>query len=163
MYVRKATQDDLNHIMSIYKTAQEFMINTGNPHQWGRTYPGRELITKDIAEGICHLVCEEDTPHGVFALFKGREPTYEYIENGRWLNDDEYVTVHRIAGDGKAHGIFDCAIAYCRTVSDNIRVDTHKSNAVMRKLIERSGFVRCGIIYVRDSSPRIAYQWSKVY
>lgn len=160
MYVRKATHDDINMIMEIYSIAQEFMIESGNPTQWGHSYPGKELIIEDIDKGVCHLVCEDQDVHGVFALFNCDEPTYEHIEDGQWLNDEAYITVHRIAGDGKAHGIFKCAIDYCKGISDNIRIDTHKDNSIMQKLIERNGFKRCGTIYVRDGSARMAYHWS---
>jgi hypothetical protein len=30
----------------------------------------------------------------------------------------------------------------------------------MQRLIEKSGFKKCGIIHVRDGSPRIAYHWT---
>ena len=159
MHIRKAEKSDLNDIMNIYRTAQEFMIKSGNPNQWGRTYPSRELIESDIENEVCFLICENEIPHGVFALFRGDEPTYNHIENGKWLNDDEYVTIHRIASDGKVHGIFKCSITYCRTISNNIRIDTHESNTVMQRLIEKNGFVKCGTIYVRDA-PRIAYHWT---
>ena len=161
MIIRKARIEDLAHIMEIYRPAQDFMIESGNPTQWGHSYPSEELIRKDISNGVCHLICDDEGPHSVFALFCGDEPTYQYIENGEWLNDNVYVTVHRIASDGKVHGIFDYAIQYCKGISDNIRIDTHKSNIVMQKLIERNGFEECGIIYVADGSSRIAYQWSK--
>lgn len=161
MHIRKAEKDDLDAIMNIYSIAQDFMIENGNPNQWGHSYPSSELIKDDIANGVCHVICEDDTPHGVFALFNGDEPTYEYIENGKWLNDDAYVTIHRIASDGKANGIFKSAIDYCKDLSDNIRIDTHNSNLIMQKLIEKNGFVKCGRIYVADGTPRIAYQWKK--
>lgn len=147
--------------MRIYESAQDFMISSGNPTQWGRTYPAKELIEEDIETGVCHVICDNDVPHGVFALFSGDEPTYSYIENGEWLNDDEYVTVHRIASDGAVKGIFKSAIDYCKGICDNIRIDTHKSNIIMQKLIEKNGFEKCGIVYVRDGSPRIAYQWTR--
>ncbi len=159
MNIRKAIPDDLDEIMSIYRIAQDFMIESGNP-QWGHSYPQEELIRNDIENGVCHLIFDEEGVHGVFALFDGIEPTYKYIENGQWLNDEPYVTVHRIASDCKVHGIFKCAINYCKDISDNIRIDTHKSNLIMQKQIEKNGFQKCGIIYVRESS-RIAYQWSK--
>ena len=161
MHIRKAEKDDLDAIMNIYSIAQDFMIKNGNPNQWGHSYPSCELIKEDIDNGVCHVICEDDTPHGVFALFNGDEPTYEYIENGKWLNDDAYVTIHRIASDGKANGIFKSAIDYCKDLSDNIRIDTHNSNLIMQKLIEKNGFVKCGRIYVADGTPRIAYQWKK--
>ena len=147
--------------MRIYEAAQDFMISSGNPTQWGRTYPAKELIEQDIETGVCHVICDDNVPHGVFALFSGDEPTYSYIENGKWLNDDEYVTVHRIASDGAVKGIFKSAIDYCKGICDNIRIDTHKSNILMQKLIEKNGFEKCGIVYVRDGSPRIAYQWTR--
>ena len=161
MYVIKAKSDDLDVIMEIYSIAQDFMIEAGNPTQWGRSYPGRDLIARDIDERVCHLVCEGDEIHGVFALCCGVEPSYEYIEDGQWLNDDEYVTIHRIASDGRAHGIFGCAVDYCKAISDNIRIDTHNSNLVMQRQIEKNGFKRCGTVYVRDGTSRIAYHWSR--
>ena len=32
----------------------------------------------------------------------------------------------------------------------------------MQQLLELNGFRRCGIIYVRDGSPRIAYQLREI-
>jgi len=161
MHIRKARIDDLKNIMEIYGIAQDFMIESGNPKQWGHRYPGEDLIRDDIDKGVCCLVCEGESPHGVFALFSGDEPTYQYIENGEWLNDNPYVTIHRIASDGKIRGIFACAVDYCRNFCDDVRIDTHESNLVMQGLIEKNGFQRCGTIYVADGSPRIAYQWSR--
>ena len=161
MNIRKANPEDLSAIMDIYHIAQDFMIKNGNPTQWGHEYPSEDLIIKDIDDGLCHLICDGKKIHGVFALFEGVEPTYEYIEDGKWLNDEDYVTVHRIASDGEAHGIFRSAIDYCKSISDNIRIDTHRDNLTMQKLIERNGFEKCGTVYVRDGSSRIAYQWSR--
>ena len=161
MYIQKARIEDLDKIMGIYRIAQDYMIESGNPNQWGHTYPSEDLIKGDIENEVCYLIFDDDSFHGVFALFDGIEPTYEYIEDGEWLNDEEYVTLHRIASDGKVHGIFRCAIEYCKSISDNIRIDTHNSNETMQKLIEKNGFVKCGTIYVRDGSPRIAYQWCR--
>lgn len=163
MHIQKAKLDDLAEIMDIYKSAQDFMIESGNATQWGQSYPKKDLIEEDIDRGICLLVCEDEHPHGVFALMEGDEPTYQHIENGEWLNDDAYLTIHRIASDGKAHGIFDCAVKYCKSITDNIRIDTHENNLIMKGLIEKNGFQRCGTIYVANGSPRIAYQWSKIY
>lgn len=147
--------------MEIYHYAQDFMIRTGNPQQWGRTYPDPALIEADIRAGLCKVIFDETGVHGVFALLTGEEPTYAQIENGAWLNDEPYVTIHRIAGDGQAHGLFQCAAEYCKRISANVRIDTHADNRIMQRLIERSGFQKCGVIYVRDGSPRIAYQWKR--
>ena len=161
MHVIKAKKENLEDIMAIYRIAQDFMIESGNPKQWGHRYPTKDLIEIDIENGVCHLICDDENIHGVFALFDCAEPTYEHIENGKWLNDDEYATIHRIASDGKVHGIFKCAMTYCKSKYRNIRIDTHASNIVMQKQIEKNGFEKCGTIYVADGSPRMAYQWTK--
>ncbi len=70
----------------------------------------------------------------------------------------ENGTLHRVAGDGKAHGIFDAIAKFCEQKISHLRIDTHEDNKVMQHLIEKNGFQRCGIIYVEDGSPRIAYE-----
>ena len=67
--------------------------------------------------------------------------------------------MHRIGSDGKKRGIFNAALDYCKTVIPDLRIDTHADNKVMQKLITAYGFDRCGIIYIDDGSPRIAYQY----
>lgn len=158
--VRKAETTEFDVIMGIYRIAQDFMIRTGNPNQWKRTNPAPEQIREDIENGICHVICDDDEIHGVFALCEGIDPTYLYIEGGEWLNDGTYVTIHRIAGDQKAHGIFTSAMEYCKNFADNIRIDTHEDNKVMQNVLAKHGFLRCGIIYLKNGDPRIAYQWS---
>lgn len=46
------------------------------------------------------------------------------------------------------------------TIAQSIRIDTHADNKTMQHLIEADGFTRCGIIYIADGTPRIAYQWT---
>ena len=161
LQIRNADSADLEQIMRIYRYAQDYMIRSGNPTQWGHTYPDAKQIRSDISQNACRVLYDENGIHGVFALFEGAEPNYARIEDGSWLNDEPYITVHRLAGDGQVHGLFLCAMQYCKGLSQNIRVDTHADNRIMQKLIEKSGFVRCGTIYIReDGTPRIAYQWT---
>ena len=101
MHIRKATEKDIEEIMKIYRIAQDFMIESGNPNQWGHFYPTREIINKDIDEEVCYLVCDDNDFHGVFALFDIDEPTYQVIEDGQWLNDEKYLTVLNRAQDCK--------------------------------------------------------------
>jgi len=144
LQVRKAIEQDFEKIMEIYRYAQDFMIQSGNPDQWGHFYPDQELVKADIRDGLCHVICDETGIHGVLALLAGDEPTYQYIENGAWLNDAPDVAIHRIAGDGQTHGIFRCAADYCKSISANVRIDTHENNTTMQRQIEKNGFKRCG-------------------
>ena len=160
MNVRIADLKYFEKIMKIYKYAQDYMIQSGNPTQWGHFYPDEELIRSDIHQNACKVIYDENGIHGVCALFEGADPTYEHIEDGNWLNDKPYLTIHRLAGDGQVHGLFQCVADYCKNISRNIRVDTHANNRIMQKLMEKNGFTKCGIIYVKDGTPRIAYHWT---
>ena len=161
LVVRKAKKAEFDVIMGIYRVAQDFMIRTGNPNQWRHSHPAPEQIKEDIEKGICHVICDGERIHGVFALCEGVDPTYLHIEEGAWLNDEPYVTIHRIAGDQQAHGIFTNAMEHCKQYADNIRIDTHKDNQVMQNVLAKHGFSRCGIIYLKNGEPRIAFQWRK--
>ena len=161
MYIRRATPEDFDKIMGIYKIAQNIMIESGNPTQWGHTNPKKETVKEDIKKKISYLICDDENIYGVFVIVEGDEPTYKVIENGNWLNNEEYIKIHRIASNGAKKGVFKCLINYCKSKSNNIRIDTHNDNKIMQKLIERNGFKKCGRIYVADGSPRIAYQWLK--
>ncbi|MBQ5389338.1 MAG: GNAT family N-acetyltransferase, partial [Clostridia bacterium] len=156
--IRKTTLSDLDRVMQIYAIAKRYMDEMGNPTQWAKGYPPRDLIEEDIARGESYVVLKDGTIHGVFVFMQRIEPTYAYIEDGAWLNDAPYGTIHRVASDGECRRMFDTIVAYCRAVNENLRVDTHHDNLPMQKAIERGGFVRCGIIYVENGTKRIAYQ-----
>ena len=159
LQVRNAKESDFDRIMEIYGYARSYMALTGNPTQWGNSYPDSTIILNDIKNNICKLVYDESGVHGVFALLKEEDPTYKHID-GAWLNNESYFTIHRVAGDGKVHGIFDCALTYSKCLSNNIRIDTHRDNKIMQVLIERNGFTKCGIILTDDGTERLAYQFA---
>ena len=140
--VRKAKKEDLDEIMAIYEIGRKFMREHGNPTQWAGGYPPREMIVEDIAVGRSIVICEDARICGA------------------WLNDEPYLTIHRIASDGTMRGVLKCAVDYCKSLSDNVRIDTHEDNHVMQAAVEKNGFKRCGIIYLENGDPRIAYHWS---
>ena len=157
MTVRNARRKDFADILRIYARAREYMKQSGNPTQWGTAFPPETLIRDDIREKRNYVVETESGVHGVFAFIEGEDPTYARIE-GAWRSDAPYGTIHRIASDGEVKGVFVAAIAFCKTRTSHLRIDTHKNNATMRRAIEKAGFKKCGIIYIEDGSPRIAYE-----
>lgn len=158
MNIRKAKINDLPQILQIYKSARDFMKETGNAEQWGDQYPTRKVLKEDIRSGNLYVVKNQGAICAVFAFIVGKEPTYEKITQGHWLSDTEYGTLHRVAGDGTAHGIFDMVLAFCSQKTSHLRIDTHSQNKIMQHLILKNNFQKCGIIYVADGSPRIAYE-----
>lgn len=158
--IRLATYEDLDTIMEIYAIAKKYMADNGNSTQWEDTYPNHEILRKDIQSEQLFVYIENNIIHGVFAFIIGSEPTYSYIENGSWKNEDLYGTIHRIASDGVVKGVFSQCVDFCKERISNLRIDTHNDNHTMQHLIKKSGFEKCGIIYVQNGTSRIAYQYS---
>ena len=156
--IRKARPEELDRIMEIYKTAQDFMIATGNPTQWARNYPARELIADDIAGERFYVDEEDGKIHGCFMFRVFEDPTYGRIDDGEWLSDEPYGVIHRVASDGVTHGLMGRIVPFCEGIIKHLRIDTHADNKVMQKQILKNGFTRRGIVYMEDGSPRIAYE-----
>ena len=161
MYVRRSNMEDIPAMMDLYAQARVFMRENGNLNQWDENYPSRELLEKDIAFGNSYIV-EDDEKNlaATFAFIKGEDPTYYGIENGAWLNHEPYGTIHRLAGNTSYHGIASGCISWCKSQIGNLRADTHEDNKIMQHLLEKNGFVRCGIIHLANGAPRIAYQFA---
>ena len=156
MKIRLANKEYLKAIEQIYENARQFMRSNGNFSQWGNSFPSVGIIQADIKQK-CLYVVEDEAIQAVFTLIMGEDPTYLEID-GAWLNDRSYATLHRIASRGTQKGIFKLIIEFSWSICPNLRIDTHKDNKPMRHLIEKNGFVYCGIIIVGDGTPRLAYQ-----
>ena len=159
MEIRKSLPDDIGLILSMYDHSRSVMRADGNMTQWVG-YPTRSDIEEDIVRGVSYIIEGEAERMGTFALVPGVEPTYGYIDHGRWIDEHTpYATLHRLAAMPGTSGIADIAFRYAKEHFDHLRVDTHHDNRPMRHILEKEGFVYCGIIYMPDGSPRDAYEW----
>ena len=158
--IRLATLEDLSIIKDIYAHARSFMESTGNPNQWGSSYPSEELLLEDISKNELYVCYEQEGIYAVFVFFMHIDETYNYIK-GAWLNNDDYGVIHRIASMGSKKGIFSEVLSYVTNFVDNIRIDTHRDNLVMQGALSKYGFIKCGTIYLKNGSERLAYQFIK--
>ena len=94
MEIKKASMQDLEQIMHVYKNAREFMCENGNEEQWGDDYPSTELIREDIDK--MYLCISEEQIACVFYYAVEEDEDYREI-NGKWLNEKPYAVVHRVA------------------------------------------------------------------
>ncbi len=159
--IRPSYMEDLMTLMPLYGRARDFMAANGNALQWVNGYPSEDLIRSEIEAGHCY-VCETSDGRiaGTFCFIIGDDPTYRIIEDGQWCATGPYGTIHRLASSGLVKGVADACISWCWSRIHNLRADTHEDNIVMQNILSRNGFIRCGVIYTDNGSPRIAYQKS---
>ncbi len=157
MKVRISTIQDLNLILDIYAKARTFMRENGNPNQWFDYKPLKEDVILDISHRHHHVIYDDNKIYGCFTFFKGEDPTYKIIDDGSWLNDKEYGVIHKVASSFEKKGILKAILNYCEKETDNLRIDTHRDNLVMQHALEKNGFKKCGIIYLKNGDERLAY------
>ena len=155
---RGANRFELDQIMEVYARARALMAQNGNPTQWGDNYPSRQLFEEDILSNRLFVCVINGELEAVFAFILGEDPTYKKIEDGQWLANGPYGTLHRLASAGHRPGVARMVIEWCLEHCESLRADTHADNKSMHHVLEPTGFTRCGIIHVADGSPRIAYQ-----
>jgi len=158
MEITLASKEDLPKILEIYAYAREQMRKNGNPNQWGNNRPPLPAIIEDIEKSRMYLITSDGFICGVFVFYIGDDPTYQVIKDGGWLNDLPYGVIHKVASNDRANGILAAALSFAEPQINNLKMDTHRDNVIMQRLLERNGFVRCGIIYTDDGTERIAYQ-----
>ncbi len=156
--IRLAAAEDLNAVLNIYGAARRFMCESGNPTQWGDGYPAKELLEEDIRRGDLYLCLRDGVPCGAFMLMAAPEPTYAEID-GCWMSEEPYGTIHRVASDGSKRGIFKEILNFCKERFSHLRIDTHADNHIMQHLVKKGGFEYCGIIHLKNGSPRLAYEY----
>ncbi len=161
MRIRKTKEEDVAAAEEIYEAARAYMKASGNPDQWRDGYPGKKEILSDMKEGHSYVCEDSGEVVAVFYFGEGPDPTYEKIYGGAWLNDEPYSVIHRIAVKHHGRGIVDFCFSECQKISDNLKIDTHKNNIPMQRVLKRAGFVECGTVYLASGDPRIAFQKTK--
>lgn len=168
--IRRSTLEDIPVMLRLAEAARAIMRASGNHHQWTGGYPSAEVFTADIERGCSYLMCDDEgTAVATFAFIPGPDPTYAEIFDdflptgeplhGAWLDDEQpYGVVHRIASLPECHGVMAALLDFCFAQMPNLRIDTHRDNVIMRHLLTRYGFTRCGIIYLANGDERLAYQ-----
>ncbi len=166
MNIRNTTIHDLDTLVSLFEEARGTIAKLGID-QWQDGYPSREIVREDILSGCSYAVTMDDKLAGTFVLLFNGEPTYDMIYDGKWLTDgqESYTAVHRVAvsvakrGSGISTAIINYAAAQAKEHGhDSLRIDTHEGNAVMRRMLEKNGFVHCGTIYLQNGAKRVAYE-----
>lgn len=166
MQIVKSKEKDLSNIMEIIQHAQNYLADL-NIDQWQNGYPNEERILQDIAQNEAYLLKDKNDRAMATAMFTTTtESTYTKIE-GEWITDEntKYGVIHRMA----VHNNFrkTGAARFLFNYFENqlleqgiytMRIDTHEDNLGMQKLLQRNGYLYCGVIYLEDGAKRLAFE-----
>lgn len=163
LVVRMGTIGDAAASLEILDAARRFMRENGNATQWAGNYPALDDVLADIGHDA-FMVCEDTGTGEIVATFCMQtrpEHTYTEIFEGAWIDQMPYGTIHRLASKYHGQGIGMHCLRWAQEHFGTLRIDTHADNKPMQAVLGRAGFVRCGIIYVEDGTPRIAFHWKR--
>lgn len=164
--VRASSERDTEKLLEIFDEARRSIAALGID-QWQNGYPHAEVIKNDMEKGYSRVIELNGAASATFAVIDDGEPTYDKIYDGEWLTGDSksYIAIHRVAiliscrGRGIAGKIIEYATDVARALGrSSIRIDTHRGNIVMRKMLEKNGFTHCGTIYLEGGDERVAYE-----
>lgn len=164
MEFRQASISDLDQIVEIIELSKKYLKET-KVDQWQDGYPAKEDLRKDIESENSYVLTNKDEIIATTVISLDEESTYNSIFNGEWITNEEYIVMHRVAVHNKykGKGIFKDLIKEAEKLALNsnifsIKIDTHKDNISMQRALLKSGFKKCGIIYLEDGSERIAFE-----
>lgn len=164
MIFRKTVIDDLKTVMKIIEDGKN-QLKKLEINQWQNGYPDEKDILKDIENNESYVVEISGRIAGTAVISFKKEKNYEKIEKGKWLTNEKYCVIHRIAVDKDmknkniATEIFKYAEKICVEKNINsIKIDTHEENEPMKSFLIKNGFICCGIIYLETGEKRLAFE-----
>ena len=162
MILRKAIFSELPAIWGILQQAIEQRKQDGS-EQWQNGYPNEQTVHDDLVNGHAYVLIDNNVIIAYAAIIFGVEPAYHDIK-GKWLSNDDYVTVHRVAtadsvkGKGVATHLFKMIEDLCLEQKVySIKVDTNFDNVPMMKILDKLNYSYCGEIFFNGASRR-AYE-----
>ncbi|MFP5041514.1 GNAT family N-acetyltransferase [Parasediminibacterium sp. JCM 36343] len=162
MILRKATFSELHVIWDILQEAIEQRKQDGS-EQWQNGYPNEQTVHNDISKGYAFVLIDNNVVIAYAAIIFGIEPAYNDIK-GKWLTNDDYVVIHRIATSNTVKGksvatyLFKLIEGLCiEQKVYSIKVDTNFDNVPMIKILEKLSYTYCGEIFF-SGAPRKAYE-----
>lgn len=162
MDLRIATFSEAPVIWEILQQAIQQRKRDGS-EQWQNGYPSEQTVYDDITNGYGYVLIDNHAVIAYAAIIFGVEPAYNDIE-GKWLTNDDYVAIHRVAvsdavkGRGMATHLFRMIEELCRQEKMySIKVDTNFDNSPMLKILDKLSYTYCGEILF-GGAPRKAYE-----
>jgi hypothetical protein len=107
----------------------------------------------NTVKGYAYVLTDNEVIVACAAIVFGAEPAYTDIK-GKWLTNDDYAIVHRVAVSNVAKGKGIATLLF-KMIEDlclqhnvfSIRVDTNFDNIPMLKIMDKLNYTLCGEIF----------------
>lgn len=166
MIYRLARKEDIDDIMLIIEDGRAF-LSTQHSGQWQDGYPRREDMINDIGNQNLYVVLSRENKDVIVgvAAFTYHEKDYDHLYEGKWLTDNPYMVMHRIAvkkeyyHQGYGKDLFRIFIEVGKNKGyHSLRIDTHENNKQMRGLMNVFGFIYCGKAILKPDKDRMVFE-----
>ena len=162
--LRKTATEDINQVMEVIEQGIAYLKSSG-VDQWQNNYPNEEIIKEDIVNGYGYVLEDEGKIVGTVALSFDGEPWYDDVYDGKWITNEDFLVIHRLAvndnvrGKSAASDILRQAEKLCalRGVK-SIKIDTHEDNVIIQNFIKKNGFEYCGLVILGSEGKRLAFE-----
>ena len=151
---RQATPADMGDILRIVGDARA-SLKKHRVDQWQGPYPDEKAFLFDMDRGECFVLLHGQEIAGFFTLSTREEKCYEAITDGKWTAGLPYCVLHRAAvaaeyrGGGMSAYMMKCVEEQARRFGRrSVRVDTHKKNKAMQRLLRDNGYRYRGNVQV---------------
>ena len=151
---RPATPADMGDILRIVGDARA-SLKKHKVDQWQGPYPDEKAFLFDMDRGECFVLLHGQEIAGFFTLSTREEKCYDAITDGKWTADLPYCVLHRAAvaaeyrGGGMSAYMMKCVEEQARRFGRrSVRVDTHKKNKAMQRLLRDNGYRYRGNVQV---------------
>ena len=140
------------------------VMATHQSGQWQGQEPSLNTLMHDYTQGHLYFAYNQQEIIGGCALLP-YDSDYGSLLTGSWFNEDPYIAIHRFAIDPRLHGqgygkrlLLGLEKIVHLMARVNIRVDTHKANVAMHRLLIGSGYQICGTVLLKHAGERVVYQ-----
>jgi RimJ/RimL family protein N-acetyltransferase len=152
----------LPSLMDMYEKAKQLLKSHGSG-QWQNGEPSKQTILQDISVGNLYGLYEGALLIGACAIMD-KDPSYHFLHEGSWLNQDPYLVIHRFVIDASFHnqGLGARFLSLIEQLAldqmvFNIRVDTHELNLPMKALLNKMSYEVRGKVHFTNIGERIVY------
>ena len=164
MELRLASEDDREIILKIYDDGSKKLKSLGLDQWQGQDKPNLDNF-KDLIDNNNIFVLEDHGKVVSTVIIYDFDVDYENNLDGTWQSPKPYVALHRIGTleserkKGYGRRVIEMSESYARENNfKSVRIDTHRGNKDMQKLLSSLSYKYVGIVYLGGKNERLAFE-----